>query len=1198
MKRTKNFTKDPDNAQWRINPMKVLILLGFLLIFTFKTGYSQKISPYLVGNNYWIPGTMINEFLKPGGLVDQADIQTIRIGGFGPNGWSDAQYLEYIRRIKAMGALPIVQVRASYSAQQAIDFIKLVNVTNNLGVRVWSIGNEPDHPSGGSQSDAQIADYTKRIAAALKSVDPTITVIAIEFSGYNAGRYANFIGGANSVTGLVPGKDYYYVDVIGFHKYVITDVSQLMGSINDLVGKVNAANASRPAGKKLMWGMGEFNSHYNNDLTGDPNMKVWSFNNGQFHAELWGVGMQKSAFSLDSWSMIEGPDRSGTDLSLFDKDYKGRSTYWHSLMFGQNMKQNYLPSNDNQTSVGVVAMGDETGVAVMIINKSGTAYAYNLRLDNGALGTSGLQISVNAGINVSNITGNIGATTTQMLVFCPDGSLKKQYTYSKANADARAGATIQIFKTDCDPVCGNNPPTINPVTNQAYEANSGVQNIALSGIGDGDGCTQGVSVTAVSSDPAIVAVSGVAYTSCNLTSTLSLNPLAKGVATITVTVTDGGAIDCPPAKKSISFDVTVNSIINVPGKIEAEDFTTQTGIQTQATTDVDGGLNIGYSEPGDHLEYTVKVNAAGTYSANFRVASLNNTGAIELRNGAGTKLTSLALNPGTGDWQTWVTKPGTTNFTLGAGVQTIQIYYTGAGLNINWFELASVTPVLTSIIVAPATVNVEEGSCTTFTAQGFDQFNNPFPTTFTWLVSGGGTINNGYFCATTVGGPYTVSAKSGTITGTAQFTVTYLPVLTSIVVTPPTASVQVLNTVAFSAQGLDQFSKPMSATFEWSVSGGGSINSSTGLFTAGNIAGGPHTVTAQSGLITGTAQVTISDVPPLGKIEAEAYTAMYGIQTQATTDAGGGLNIGWVDVNDWLDYAITVPAAGAYNVSFRVASQLATGAFQLKKGATVLASLAVPNTGGWQNWQTISAKVTLAQGAQTLRIQATGAGLNINWINFEVAKPSIKIEAESYSAMFGIQTETTTDAGGGLNVGYTDPGDWMDYTVNIPAADIYTVDFRVASLVTTGKIELRNQAGTALASLTQGSTGGWQTWVTKSVTATLPAGSQTLRIYYIGAGLNINWFELTQGLKSAEGLSAETNGFKVYPNPATNMITVETNSSDFNIFEVRSISGAVMLTQPISGSVTDVNIGDLNKGMYLVTLKGISTIYTQKLIVQ
>ncbi len=84
-------------------------------------------------------------------------------------------------------------------------------------------------------------------------------------------------------------------------------------------------------------------------------------------------------------------------------------------------------------------------------------------------------------------------------------------------------------------------------------------------------------------------------------------------------------------------------------------------------------------------------------------------------------------------------------------------------------------------------------------------------------------------------------------------------VLTTITVSPASASVQTNGQQQFSATGYDQSGAPMSPqpAFTWSVNGGGSISAS-GLFTAGSTAGGPFTVTASSGSVSGTATVTVT----------------------------------------------------------------------------------------------------------------------------------------------------------------------------------------------------------------------------------------------------------------------------------------------------------------------------------------------------
>ncbi|HZG56456.1 glycoside hydrolase family 3 N-terminal domain-containing protein [Paenibacillus sp.] len=131
-----------------------------------------------------------------------------------------------------------------------------------------------------------------------------------------------------------------------------------------------------------------------------------------------------------------------------------------------------------------------------------------------------------------------------------------------------------------------------------------------------------------------------------------------------------------------------------------------------------------------------------------------------------------------------------------------------------------------------------------------------------------------------------------------------------------------------------------------------------------------------------------------GFVEAENFNAAAGVQTEASTDVNGSLNVGYIDPADWMEYRLNVPAAGAYRIRLRVASPNgANDGIALRSGATTLATVTVPPTGGWQSWTTVAQTVTLAEGVQTIRVQAEAGGWNLNWLEVIPAGPESNLLA-------------------------------------------------------------------------------------------------------------------------------------------------------------------------------------------------------------
>ncbi|RJX37587.1 DUF1080 domain-containing protein [Paenibacillus pinisoli] len=85
----------------------------------------------------------------------------------------------------------------------------------------------------------------------------------------------------------------------------------------------------------------------------------------------------------------------------------------------------------------------------------------------------------------------------------------------------------------------------------------------------------------------------------------------------------------------------------------------------------------------------------------------------------------------------------------------------------------------------------------------------------------------------------------------------------------------------------------------------------------------------------------------------------------------GGYNVGWNQTGEWLKYRVNVAAAGAYDVTFRMATTMNGVGIRLWDGATALTGVvSIPNTGGWDAWRSITVtNIPMTQGLRELRVE-------------------------------------------------------------------------------------------------------------------------------------------------------------------------------------------------------------------------------------
>ncbi|SFF68139.1 Carbohydrate binding module (family 6) [Actinacidiphila alni] len=131
------------------------------------------------------------------------------------------------------------------------------------------------------------------------------------------------------------------------------------------------------------------------------------------------------------------------------------------------------------------------------------------------------------------------------------------------------------------------------------------------------------------------------------------------------------------------------------------------------------------------------------------------------------------------------------------------------------------------------------------------------------------------------------------------------------------------------------------------------------------------------------------------------------------------------------------------------------------------------------------------------------------------------IQAESYSAQSGTQTESCTDSGGGQDVGYISGGDWLKYSgVDFGSSSPAQFVARLASGAAAGvsgaiQVRIDGTGGTKIAEIDFGNNGGWQNWQTvpANVTGSVTGKHDVYLVFSSGSGadfVNINWFTFTK----------------------------------------------------------------------------------------
>jgi hypothetical protein len=285
------------------------------------------------------------------------------------------------------------------------------------------------------------------------------------------------------------------------------------------------------------------------------------------------------------------------------------------------------------------------------------------------------------------------------------------------------------------------------------------------------------------------------------------------------------------------------------------------------------------------------------------------------------------------------------------------------------------------------------------------------------------------------------------------------------------------------------------------------------------------------------------------------------VDLEATTDTGGGYDVMKTRAGEWMNYTINVTGSGTYPLDIRIANIGTGGKFHVEiDGVDKTGPIAVPDTGGWQTWQTVTTPgIALSAGTHVVRVAldvvaSTGGVGNYNWFRFTgtatppppppppntpfggtpASVPGV-VQSENfdnggqslawsdttagnsggvYRTGVDVDLEPTTDAGGGYDVMKTRAGEWLKYTVNVTAGGTYPLAIRVANIGTGGRFHVEVDGVDQTGAIALPDTGGWQIWQTVTVpSVSLTSGQHVIRFVFdavatTGGVGNYNWFQI------------------------------------------------------------------------------------------
>lgn len=191
---------------------------------------------------------------------------------------------------------------------------------------------------------------------------------------------------------------------------------------------------------------------------------------------------------------------------------------------------------------------------------------------------------------------------------------------------------------------------------------------------------------------------------------------------------------------------------------------------------------------------------------------------------------------------------------------------------------------------------------------------------------------------------------------------------------------------------------------------------------------------------------------------------------------------------------------------------------------------------------------------------------------------------------------------GGYTVGWTNEGEWLEFSVQIAESGFYTIKFVVASPQGNARVHLKMDDRDITGPVNIVSTGGWQNYTNLVKSGIhLREGKHIIQFFEETGGFNIDKIifekEAQTGLET--GVNQQTE-VQLFPNPANNQVTViySGNMATSGIIHVYNLLGKEMFNQylHLEGRY-NLDVSMLQVGTYIVEIQLADRVLRKKLLI-